>query len=158
MKDSYNKMSTWSNRTRSEKMIRASVFLSVALLILQSGLLLAATPSPDGAKAYIISPADGATVSSPVKVQFGLQGMGVAPAGIDKEKTGHHHLLIDAKAPAMGKPIPNDANHKHFGGGQTEVMLDLKPGKHTLQLLLGDKAHMPHKPPVMSKKITITVK
>ena len=139
-------------------MDRIRILLSACLLIFLSGSLWAATPSPDGARAYIISPADGATVSSPVRVQFGLQGMGVAPAGVDKAKTGHHHLLIDTKAPPMGKPIPNDANHKHFGGGQTEVMLDLKPGKHTLVLLLGDKAHMPHKPPVMSEEITITVK
>ena len=118
----------------------------------------ASTPSPDGAMVYIISPADGATVSSPVKVQFGLKGMGVAPAGMDKASTGHHHLLINTDAPSMSKPIGKDAQHRHFGGGQTEAMVDLKPGKHTLQLLMGDKGHVPHNPPVMSKKITITVK
>ncbi|NOZ54414.1 MAG: DUF4399 domain-containing protein [Gammaproteobacteria bacterium] len=118
----------------------------------------AVTSSPAGAKAYIISPTDGAQVSSPVKVQFGLTGMGVAPAGTDKAKTGHHHLLINTAIPASDKPIPSDAQHKHFGGGQTEVMLELKPGKHTLQLLLGDKGHVPHSPPVVSEKITITVK
>ncbi|WP_455208323.1 DUF4399 domain-containing protein [Kaarinaea lacus] len=135
---------------------RALLLGAVSGLVFSSAVL-AATPSPDGAKVYIISPADGATVSSPVKVQFGLEGMGVAPAGVDKEKTGHHHLLIDTDTPAADKPIAKDDNHKHFGGGQTEVMLDLKPGKHTLQLMLGDKAHIPHSPAVISDKITITV-
>ena len=116
------------------------------------------TPSPPGAAVYIISPADGATVSSPVTVQFGLKGMGVAPAGIEKDKTGHHHLLIDvAELPPLDEPIPADANHKHFGGGQTEVTLELPPGSHTLQLRLGDQNHIPHEPPVLSEKITITV-
>ena len=135
-----------------------TILLSAGSILLISNIVFASTPSPQGAKAYIISPMDGATVSSPVKVQFGLQGMGVAPAGVDKAKTGHHHLLINTDAPALDKPIPSDANHKHFGGGQTEVMLDLKPGKHTLQLLLGDKGHVPHNPAVLSEKITITVK
>ena len=121
------------------------------------GVALASTPSPKGAKVFIISPADGATVSSPVKVQFGIEGMEVAPAGTDKKNSGHHHLLIDTNLPAMNKPIGKDANHMHFGGGQTEAMIDLKPGKHTLQLLLGDMGHVPHNPPVKSKKITITV-
>ena len=135
-----------------------TISLSAGSILLVSNMVFASTPSPKGAKAYIISPADGATVSSPIKVQFGLHGMGVAPAGVDKAKTGHHHLLINTDAPEMNKPIPKDANHKHFGGGQTEVMLDLKPGKHTLQLLLGDKRHMPHSPVVLSEKITIIVK
>ena len=135
-----------------------TLLLSSASILLVSNVVFSSTPSPNGAKAYIISPADGATVSSPVKVQFGLSAMGVAPAGVDKAKTGHHHLLIDTDTPALDKPIPKDANHKHFGGGQTEVMLDLNPGKHTIQLLLGDKGHVPHNPEVMSQKITITVK
>ena len=119
----------------------------------------ARTPAPDGAQAYIISPTDGETLSSPVNIKFGLQGMGVAPAGVDKDKTGHHHLLIDVETlPALDKPIPSDNQHKHFGGGQTEARIDLPPGKHTLQLLLGDQNHVPHQPPVMSKPITITVK
>ena len=84
--------------------------------------------------------------------------MGVAPAGMDKANTGHHHLLIDTDSPAMNQPIGKDANHMHFGGGQTEGMIDLKPGKHTMQLMMGDMGHVPHNPPVMSKKITITVK
>ncbi|MEZ5449973.1 MAG: DUF4399 domain-containing protein [Thiolinea sp.] len=119
---------------------------------------LTSTPAPEGAKAYIISPADGAEVSSPVKIQFGLSGMGVAPAGIDKEKTGHHHLIIDGgdELPAAGMPMGD--NVKHFGGGQTEVELELEPGEHTLQLELGDKNHVPFDPPLVSDKISITVK
>jgi hypothetical protein len=117
------------------------------------------TPSPPGAEAYIISPKDGAKVTSPVLVQFGLNKlMGVAPAGVKFENTGHHHLLIDTDAPAnMGAPLPTTDNIKHFGKGQTETSLTLTPGKHTLQLLLGDQNHIPHDPPVISKKITITV-
>lgn len=107
---------------------------------------------------YIISPADGETVSSPVTVKFGLRGMGVAPAGVEKNNTGHHHLLIDVtQLPDMTKPVPADANHVHFGGGQTETQIELSKGQHTLQLLLGDKSHIPHNPAVMSEKITITV-
>ena len=139
-------------------MLRTVLLLVATSTLLVAGMAQAGTPSPKGAKAYIVSPADGATVSSPVTVKFGLDGMEVAPAGTDKPNSGHHHLLIDTNLPAMGKAIPSDANHKHFGKGQTETKLDLKPGKHTLQLLLGDKAHVPHNPPVKSKKITITVK
>lgn len=118
----------------------------------------ARTPSPDSANLYIISPAHGETVTSPVTVRFGLKGMGVAPAGTAKENTGHHHVLIDTSLKSMDKAIPNDANHKHFGGGQTEGTLTLSPGRHTLQLMLGDMKHVPHDPPVMSQKITIFVK
>lgn len=108
--------------------------------------------------AYIISPADGETVTSPVTVKFGLQGAGVAPAGVEQDNTGHHHLLIDLdKLPALDKAIPADDQHVHFGGGQTETTIELEPGEHTLQLLLGDHMHRPHTPPVMSKKITVTV-
>ena len=129
-------------------------------MLLTAAPVLAAdrTPSPDGAQVYIISPADGATVTNPVTVRFGLNGMGIAPAGIEKDKTGHHHLLIDvAELPPLDEPIPADDNHKHFGGGQTEVTLELPPGTHTLQLLLGDQNHVPHEPPVLSDMITITV-
>ena len=114
--------------------------------------------APAGAKLYIVSPSHGEVVSSPVKVIFGLSGMGVAPAGIDKDNTGHHHLLIDTGIPDLSKPVPADDHHKHFGGGQTEATVELSPGQHTLQLLLGDFAHVPHSPPVMSEQITITVK
>ena len=115
------------------------------------------TLSPSGAATYVIHPADGAKVKSPVHVQFGLKNMGVAPAGVEKAKTGHHHLIIDAQVKDYNSPIMSDANHKHFGAGQTEVDLELKPGKHTIQLLLGDHNHVPHKPVVKSKVITITV-
>ncbi len=122
------------------------------------GFGLSQTSAPEGAEVYIISPSDGETVSSPVVVKFGLKGMGVAPAGIDKPNTGHHHLIIDAKLPDFTQPGPMDDNHKHFGGGQTETSIELMPGKHTLQLIMGDKAHIPHKPAVFSRQITITVK
>lgn len=107
---------------------------------------------------YIIEPANGATVSNPVTVKFGLKNFGVAPAGIDMENTGHHHLLIDTSLPDLGKPIAKDANHLHFGGGQTETELTLAPGQHTLQLLLGNGMHIPHAKPLKSDVITITVK
>ena len=135
--------------------------LAAALIFVAGPALAGETPSPAGAEVYFISPQDGATVSSPVTVRFGLKGMGVAPAGVEKENTGHHHLLIDTDPPtgaALDEPIPADDHHKHFGGGQTETSLDLAPGTHTLQLLLGDWSHIPHNPPVMSQKITITVK
>jgi hypothetical protein len=117
------------------------------------------TASPAGAKVYFVAPADGDTVSRRFTVRFGLAGMGIAPAGIEFENTGHHHLLVDvADAPRMDYPIPSDATHVHFGKGQTETTLTLAPGKHTLQLLLADHQHIPHDPPVMSTKITVTVK
>ena len=109
------------------------------------------------AEAYIVAPRDGEAVSNPVTVVFGLRGIGVAPAGVMQEGTGHHHLLIDTGLPDLDKPIPTDDQHRHFGGGQTEVTLELEPGTHTLQLLLGDYAHIPHTPPVVSAPITITV-
>jgi hypothetical protein len=116
------------------------------------------TPSAPGAEVYIISPKNGATVHNPVRVVFGLKGMGIAPAGVRFENTGHHHLLIDTDAPAdMNAPLPATDKIVHFGKGQTETTLTLSPGKHTLQLLLADASHIPHNPPVMSKKITITV-
>lgn len=131
----------------------------VTLAFVITGAVFARTPSPEGAHVYIISPAHGEVVNNPVTVRFGLIGMGVAPAGIDISGTGHHHLLIDlASMPAVDKPLPADANHKHFGGGQTQTTLELSPGKHTLQLIMGDKTHIPHKPLVISEKITIMVK
>jgi len=117
------------------------------------------TPAPAGAAVYIISPKDGATVRNPVLVQFGLKGMGVAPAGIKFDNSGHHHLLIDSAPPSeMGIPLPATDKIVHFGKGQTETTLNLSPGKHTLQLLFADLNHIPHSPPVLSQKITITVK
>lgn len=115
------------------------------------------TPSPAGASVYIISPADGSTVSSPVRVVFGLKGFGVVPAGIQRADAGHHHLLIDAALPPLGLPIPNDATHVHFGKGQTEAEVVLTPGRHELRLLLGDHLHVPHDPPLMSAPVVITV-
>lgn len=118
------------------------------------------TPSPDGAKVYFINLKDGDTVSGPVKVQFGLSGMGVAPAGAeDFEHTGHHHLIINEtlEGAELEEPIPSDEQHRHFGKGQTETTVELPPGSHSLQLVLGDWSHIPHNPPVMSEKITITV-
>jgi hypothetical protein len=116
------------------------------------------TPRPADAKLYIISPANGETVSSPVTVRFGLSGMGVAPAGVATPNTGHHHLIVDSPLPALDGPQPKDDKHIHFGGGQTETTLALAPGKHTLQLVLADKDHVPHEPPLISEPITITVK
>lgn len=116
------------------------------------------TPAPAGASAYIIAPADGARVTNPVRVVFGLKGFGVAPAGVERPDAGHHHLLVDAGLPAnLGMPLPNDERHRHFGGGQTEVELTLAPGRHTLQLVLGDHLHVPHDPPIASAVVTIEV-
>jgi Domain of unknown function (DUF4399) len=131
-----------------------------ALLIGASSLAFAQerTSSPAGAEVYVISPKNGAKVHSPVRVQFGLKGMGIAPAGVKFDNTGHHHLLVDTDAPAnLAAPLPTTDKIVHFGKGQTETMLTLSPGKHTLQLLLGDMNHVPHDPPVTSKKVTITV-
>lgn len=131
------------------------------LLLSGSGYLVASERSaaPPGAKVYFLAPADGAELSSPVTVRFGLSGMGVAPAGIAFADTGHHHLLINVdELPPMDAPIPADAQHVHFGKGQTETSVELPPGRHTLQLLLGDHSHQPHDPPLLSKRITITVK
>src|SRR5689334_10109892 len=116
------------------------------------------TVAPPNAYLYIGWPNDGDVVKSPFKVWFGLRNMGVAPAGVTKANTGHHHLLVDTDLPPLDEPIPNNQQHLHFGSGQTETVLDLPPGKHTLQLLLGDANHVPFSPPVMSKKITIMVK
>ncbi|HKV65481.1 MAG TPA: DUF4399 domain-containing protein [Rhodanobacteraceae bacterium] len=131
----------------------------IAALANAAGPALPAHEAPADARVYIISPADGAVVGRDVTVRFGLSGMGVAPAGVEKKDTGHHHLLIDvATLPVAGQPIPNDEHHKHFGGGQTETVLHLAPGTHTLQLELGDANHVPFDPPVTSRKITIHVK
>ncbi|MAN50621.1 MULTISPECIES: DUF4399 domain-containing protein [unclassified Marinimicrobium] len=120
--------------------------------------LAALSAQADSPSAYIISPSDGDTVTSPVTVKFGLKGMGVAPAGVERDNTGHHHLLIDLETlPDLDMPIPADDQHVHFGGGQTETTVELEPGEHTLQLLLGDHLHRPHDEPVVSEKITITV-
>jgi hypothetical protein len=131
-----------------------------AAFLLTAGLAPAAdrAPSPAGAEVYIASPKDGAKVKGPVTVVFGLKGMGVAPAGIKFDNTGHHHLLVDSDPPAdLSQPLPATEKSIHFGKGQTETTLTLPPGKHTLQLVFGDSLHVPHEPAVISKKITITV-
>ncbi|MGD8340854.1 MAG: DUF4399 domain-containing protein [Gammaproteobacteria bacterium] len=116
------------------------------------------TEAPAAAEVYIQTPADGAEVRSPFTVRFGLRGMGVAPAGITAPNTGHHHLLIDVDPlPPENLPLPSSDQVRHFGAGQTETELDLPPGEHTLQLVLGDAMHIPHQPPVRSDRITITV-
>lgn len=129
------------------------------LLLSTSMLATAATPAPKGAEVFIVSPEDGATVAQEFKVKFGVKNIALAPAGDVTKNTGHHHLLIDVdKLPAKDAPIPNDANHMHFGKAQTETTIKLAPGKHTLQLELGDTGHMPFDPPIVSKKITVNVK
>ena len=111
-----------------------------------------------GTQLYFINLKDGDTVANPVRVQFGLRGMGVAPAGIEKAGTGHHHLLVDVTQLDINAPLATTDNVRHFGLGQTETSIELKPGTHTLQLLLGDQNHIPHHPVVLSDRITITVK
>ena len=136
-------------------------FTCVAFAVLAAtGLAqLPKSTAPDNATVYFLSPKDGETVSSPVTVRFGLKGMGVAPAGINQANTGHHHLLVDmAKEPDFNAALPVTENIRHFGAGQTETELTLPPGKHTLQLVLGDHLHIPHEKPIVSTKITITVK
>jgi hypothetical protein len=115
--------------------------------------------APKDARAYIIWPPNGAVIDGgKLWVRMGLQNFGVAPAGVRRDNTGHHHLIIDRDLPPLDEPIPNDKNHLHFGGGQTEARIELPPGTHTLQMLIGDADHVPHDPPVTSPKITITVR
>lgn len=138
-----------------------TLFLSTMLLASASQMatadVLKSSPPPEGASAYIVLPADGAEVSSPVTVVFGLKGMGIAPAGVEREKTGHHHLLVDQEElPKLDTVMGNPP--LHFGGGQTETTLELAPGEHTLQLILGNHLHVPFNPMILSEKITITVK
>jgi Domain of unknown function (DUF4399) len=140
--------------------LRIALALFAAFAVAGLAPAAAQAPSPEGAKVYFINLKDGAEVDSPFLVQFGLSGMGVAPAGLEKPNTGHHHLLIDAalSAEQLKEPVPADDNHRHFGAGQTEAMVTLPKGQHTLQLVLGDWTHIPHVPPVMSAPITITVR
>lgn len=123
------------------------------------------TPSTPGAEVYIVNLEDGSTVQSPVTVVFGLKGMGVAPAGVEREGNGHHHMYLN-RAPfgeangddeILANGVPADDNHIHYGGGQTQATYELEPGEHTMQLVLGDHFHVPHDPPVVSQQITITV-
>ena len=139
---------------------RTIVIGAVAAILLPATAALAQTAAPPGASVYFINIKDKQTVKSPFKVQFGLTGMGVAPAGVEKDKTGHHHLLIDTKLTdeEAKAPLPADKQHMHFGGGQTEAMITLPPGQHTLQLVLGDWSHVPFSPPIVSPVVTVTVK
>jgi hypothetical protein len=137
---------------------RTSILVLAAVSLASLPAFADRTPSPAGAEVYIVSPKDGAKVKSPVTVVFGLKGMGVAPAGMKFDNTGHHHLIVDADPPAdLSRPLPADEHNLHFGKGQTETSLPLTPGKHTLQLVFADALHTPHEPAVISKKITITV-
>jgi hypothetical protein len=116
-------------------------------------------PPPEGAKVYIIWPADGQVIRrGKFWLRMGLTGAGVAPAGVERPNTGHHHVLIDTELPPLDREIPNDKNHLHFGRGQTEARIELPPGRHTLQLLFGDANHVPHQPPLYSNKITVIVR
>ena len=143
------------------------VIFSTICLALMTSVAIAGgeTPSSPDASVYFVNLSDGDTVQSPVTVVFGLVGMGVAPAGTEAENTGHHHLLVNRPALGEGEDgadelaygLPSDENHLHFGGGQTEVALELAPGEHTLQLVLGDAGHVPHATPIVSEVITITV-
>lgn len=135
-------------------------FVSYAALVAVvgcAGVARAANEAAKDAKVFIISPKDGEKVTSPFVVKFGIQGMELVPAGTPKPHSGHHHLLIDTDLPDLSKPIPTDAKHIHFGKAQTETTVTLTPGKHTLQLLLGDQNHVPHGPAVKSEKITVEV-
>ena len=142
----------------------SQAFRTLALAGLLAGLPLLASaeiprsPAPEGARVYFIEPADGATVARTFSVKFGLAGMGVAPAGLEKAGTGHHHLLVDVAAWDANAPLPANDNFRHFGLGQTETTVNLAPGVHTLQLVLADQNHIPHHPVVSSERITITVK
>jgi hypothetical protein len=139
-------------------MQRLAAAVAFAALI-PLGAIAGETPAPEGAKVYFINIEDGATVSNPVLIQFGATGIGIAPAGVEKEKTGHHHLIINEviEGEELNEPIPSDDSHRHFGGGQTEITVELPAGTHTLQLVMGDHNHIPHNPPVVSERITVTV-
>jgi hypothetical protein len=133
--------------------------------VLSAGAVFAGgeTPSNPDATVFFVGLDDGATVVSPVTLYFGVDGMGIAPAGVEWDNTGHHHLILNRppygsdSADDLSAPIPGDENHRHFGGGQTQVTLELPPGQHTLQLVFGDAFHVPHADPIMSEPITIMV-
>ena len=145
--------------------ILVGLFLALAGGVAAFAALAGDTPAPKDARAWFVTLEDGATVTAPVTIVFGLKGMGVAPAGVEKAGTGHHHVLVDRPpfgegpndAGIMANGIPSDDHHVHFGGGQTQTTLGLSEGEHTLQLLLADAFHLPHDPPVTSEHITITV-
>jgi hypothetical protein len=139
--------------------MRRTIVLLLGAALLAAAPVLARTPAPPNAQVYFIWPSEGMAVRQAFWLRMGLRNMGVAPKGTDIANTGHHHVLIDVDLPAnMNEPIASDRNHLHFGAGETEARIELPPGRHTLQLLLADKDHIPHDPPVYSKKITVTVK
>jgi hypothetical protein len=138
-------------------LLRAMLALLVTVTVLPE--VTAATPAPENGQVYFIWPTDGTVIKGgKFWVRMGLRNMGVAPKGVAQPNVGHHHILIDTDLPPMDEPIPSDRNHLHFGAGETEARIELPPGRHTLQLLLGDDNHIPHQPPVYSKKISITVR
>ena len=141
-------------------MHRRSFIAAIGALLAAGSAGAGETASAPGTWLYIGWPQDGAVVTAnkPFRVWFGLRNMGVAPKGVKYPNTGHHHLLIDTELPPADQEIPNDRNHLHFGAGETEAMVELPPGRHTLQLLMGDDMHVPHKPPVYSKRITVTAR
>jgi hypothetical protein len=140
-------------------MLRSLVVVACATLLGAQVAQAQNTPAPPNAQAYIIWPPDGQVIQAgKLWVRMGLKNVGIAPAGVEHDNTGHHHLLVNTEPPPLDQEIPNDRNHLHFGGGQTEARLsDLPPGQYTLQLLLGDARHYPHNPAIMSDQITITV-
>jgi hypothetical protein len=141
-------------------MYKAFAAAAIAVFTFSPLAFAGSTPAPANANLYIGWPNDGEVISAgkPFRVWFGLRNMGVAPKDVKVPNTGHHHLLIDVAMPPPDQEIPSDRNHLHFGAGETEAMVELPPGKHTLQLLMGDDKHIPHNPPIRSKKISITVK
>jgi hypothetical protein len=148
-----------------ESAVISRILASILVPVLGSAILAGAahgqaggpTPSPPGAAVYFIGLNDGDTLPTKATVHFGLRGMGVAPAGSDRANSGHHHLIVDAPTPPLDAEIPNDFQHLHFGAGQTEAEISLTPGEHTLQLVFGDKNHIPHSPPVVSARIKVKV-
>ena len=139
------------------RIIRIVAAILTGIVLAGSHVVAQQATMPPDAKVYIIWPPDGQVIRGGFWVRMGLNGAGIAPAGVQKDNTGHHHLLVDVELPPLDQPIPNDHNHLHFGLGQTEARLELPPGKHTLQLLLGDENHVPHQPPLYSKRITVIV-
>lgn len=139
--------------------MKLAASLAAALALAAPALAQDRTPSPEGASVYVVSPADGATVSNPVTIVFGARGVGIAPAGVEAPNTGHHHLMIDVEVTdeLLSESLPASDQHVHFGGGQTETTRELPPGTHTLQLILADHNHIPHDPPLLSAPVTITV-
>jgi len=141
------------------KALRILMFLAIGIGLPAAVAVAGPSPMPPDAKVYIIWPQDGQVIQGgKFWVRMGLSNAGIAPAGVEQPFTGHHHILVDTDLPSMDEAIPNDKRHLHFGRGQTEARLELPPGRHTLQLLMGDAAHIPQNPPLYSKKINIIVR